>query len=87
MWRNEAMREFVEWLAEFDAARASHERPGLFALDLYSLFGSIAWRARPGSRTAFDRAFRHSAICLHPRVCRPGADAIKSYVCGDVPLD
>ncbi|HLX29776.1 MAG TPA: erythromycin esterase family protein [Casimicrobiaceae bacterium] len=33
-WRNETMREFVEWLADFNAARATHEPAGLFGLDL-----------------------------------------------------
>ena len=41
MWRNETMREFVDWLAGFNKARASAERVGLFGLDLYSLYGSI----------------------------------------------
>jgi erythromycin esterase-like protein len=41
MWRNETMREFVDWLAGFNNARASAERVGLFGLDLYSLYGSI----------------------------------------------
>jgi erythromycin esterase-like protein len=41
MWRNETMREFVDWLAEFNDGRASAERVGLFGLDLYSLYGSI----------------------------------------------
>ena len=41
MWRNETMREFVDWLAEFNSARAGAERVGLFGLDLYSLYGSI----------------------------------------------
>jgi len=41
MWRNETMREFVDWLAGFNGTRASAERVGLFGLDLYSLYGSI----------------------------------------------
>jgi erythromycin esterase-like protein len=41
MWRNETMREFVDWLAGFNNARGGAERVGLFGLDLYSLYGSI----------------------------------------------
>jgi erythromycin esterase-like protein len=41
MWRNETMREFVDWLAQFNRARPVGERVGLFGLDLYSLYGSI----------------------------------------------
>ena len=42
MWRNETMRDFVDWLAGFNAARAAGERIGVFGLDLYSLHASIA---------------------------------------------
>lgn len=41
MWRNETMREFVGWLAEFNGERPVGERVGVFGLDLYSLYGSI----------------------------------------------
>jgi len=42
MWRNETMRDFVGWLADFNAKRAPGGRTGLFGLDLYSLHASIA---------------------------------------------
>jgi erythromycin esterase-like protein len=41
MWRNETMRDFVDWLADFNRTRNRGERVGLFGLDLYSLYGSI----------------------------------------------
>ena len=41
MWRNETMRDFVDWLAEFNRSRADGKPVGLFGLDLYSLYGSI----------------------------------------------
>lgn len=41
MWRNETMRDFVGWLAEFNATRAADARTGVFGLDLYSLHASI----------------------------------------------
>jgi erythromycin esterase-like protein len=41
MWRNETMREFVAWLADFNRGRSNGERVGLFGLDLYSLHASI----------------------------------------------
>ena len=41
MWRNETMRDFVDWLAVFNRARPASERVGLFGLDLYSLHASI----------------------------------------------
>ena len=41
MWRNDTMREFVDWLAEYNRARTGDQQVGLFGLDLYSLYGSI----------------------------------------------
>ena len=41
MWRNETMRDFVAWLADFNRSRPAHDRAGLFGLDLYSLHASI----------------------------------------------
>jgi erythromycin esterase-like protein len=41
MWRNEVMRNFVEWLAEFNRAQPLGEMAGVFGLDLYSLHASI----------------------------------------------
>ena len=41
MWRNETMRDFVVWLADFNRALPVHDRAGLFGLDLYSLHASI----------------------------------------------
>jgi erythromycin esterase-like protein len=41
MWRNETMREFVDWLAEENRSRDQDARAGIFGLDLYSLYASI----------------------------------------------
>src|SRR6185312_12504854 len=41
MWRNETMRDFVDWLAEFNRSRPENNAVGLFGLDLYSLYGSL----------------------------------------------
>ena len=41
MWRNTVVRDFVEWLRDFNASRAENTRTGFFGLDLYSLFSSI----------------------------------------------
>jgi len=41
MWRNETMRDFLGWLADFNATRAADARTGVFGLDLYSLHASI----------------------------------------------
>jgi erythromycin esterase-like protein len=41
MWRNTEVRDFVEWLREWNAKRAPHQRVGFYGLDLYSLFTSV----------------------------------------------
>ena len=41
MWRNETMRDFVEWLADFNRSRPDGDAAGVFGLDLYSLHASI----------------------------------------------
>jgi erythromycin esterase-like protein len=41
MWRNEPMRDFVDWLADFNRGQPDGDVAGLFGLDLYSLHASI----------------------------------------------
>ncbi len=41
MWRNEDVREFVDWLREHNAAREPDARVAVYGLDLYSLYQSI----------------------------------------------
>ena len=41
MWRNSAVRDFVAWLAEHNARRASGTTVGFYGLDLYSMTTSI----------------------------------------------
>ena len=43
MWRNEVVRDFVQWLREHNARQPANRRVGFYGLDLYSLFGSIRW--------------------------------------------
>jgi erythromycin esterase-like protein len=41
MWRNTEVRDFVEWLREFNAGRGRNAQVGFYGIDLYSLFTSI----------------------------------------------
>src|SRR5215210_6895616 len=41
MWRNTVVRDFVDWLRDFNATRTEKTKAGFFGLDLYSLFNSI----------------------------------------------
>lgn len=41
MWRNTEVRDFVEWLREFNSERPVAERVGFYGMDLYSLHSSM----------------------------------------------
>jgi len=41
MWRNTEVRDFVEWLREFNTGRGRHAQVGFYGIDLYSLFTSM----------------------------------------------
>lgn len=41
MWRNTEVRDFVEWLREFNSGRPAGERVGFYGMDLYSLHSSM----------------------------------------------
>lgn len=42
MWRNTEVRDFVEWLREYNRGRPSLAQCGFYGIDLYSLYASIA---------------------------------------------
>ncbi|HWI84346.1 erythromycin esterase family protein [Ramlibacter sp.] len=41
MWRNTEVRDFVEWLREYNSGRGSQSQVGFYGIDLYSLFSSM----------------------------------------------
>jgi len=41
MWRNTEVRDFVEWLREYNSGRGRQGQVGFYGIDLYSLFTSI----------------------------------------------
>jgi erythromycin esterase-like protein len=41
MWRNAEVRDFVEWLRDFNRGQPATRQVGFYGMDLYSLFGSI----------------------------------------------
>jgi erythromycin esterase-like protein len=41
MWRNADFLDFVGWLREYNKTAPADQRPGVYGLDLYSLFSSI----------------------------------------------
>ncbi|MFW6088214.1 MAG: protein-L-isoaspartate(D-aspartate) O-methyltransferase [Gemmatimonadota bacterium] len=68
MWRNAEVREFVDWLHEYNAERSEAERAGFYGLDLYSLYRSIdavlSYLDREDPETA--RVARNRYGCLSP---------------------
>jgi erythromycin esterase-like protein len=42
MWRNTEVRDFVEWLRDYNKGRGRRDQVGFYGIDLYSLFSSIA---------------------------------------------
>jgi erythromycin esterase-like protein len=42
MWRNTDVADFIDWLHDFNAARAPFARAGFFGLDIYNMQSSIA---------------------------------------------
>ena len=41
MWRNQEVREFVDWLHEYNKPLKISQRAGFYGLDLYSLYNSV----------------------------------------------
>lgn len=68
MWRNEAVRDFVEWLRAWNADRPEDDRAGFFGLDLYSLYTSIheVLRYLDGHDAELAADARQRYACLMP---------------------
>jgi erythromycin esterase-like protein len=41
MWRNTEVRDFVEWLRDYNTGRSAESQVGFYGMDLYSLFTSM----------------------------------------------
>ena len=41
MWRNTEVRDFVEWLRDYNSGVPRHSQVGFYGIDLYSMFSSI----------------------------------------------
>ena len=75
MWRNQEVREFVDWLREYNADRPQHRRAAFYGLDIYSLYTSIQevlrYLGRIDPETAEVARQRYS--CLTPWQTDPAA--------------
>ncbi|MCP4319255.1 MAG: protein-L-isoaspartate(D-aspartate) O-methyltransferase [Hyphomicrobiales bacterium] len=75
MWRNEEVREFVDWLHEHNKSRAYDFRCGFYGLDLYSLYVSVRATINYLEEIDPDLAMvaRHRYGCLSPWEADPAA--------------
>jgi erythromycin esterase-like protein len=66
MWRNTAVRDFVEWLRVYNTHVAAEAKVGFYGLDLYSLFGSmqvvLAWLAKVDPEAAEHARERYACF-------------------------
>ncbi len=75
MWRNEEVREFVDWLHEYNKNKAYDFRCGFYGLDLYSLYSSVRAVIKYLDDVDPDLALvaRHRYGCLSPWEADPAA--------------
>jgi erythromycin esterase-like protein len=66
MWRNEVVRDFVNWLRPLNDLRREQERVGFYGLDLYSMYASMQAVLRYLDRVDPDAAkrARHRYACF-----------------------
>lgn len=73
MWRNEEVRDFIEWLQEYNANATNDAKAGFYGLDLYSMAESIRaiidYLDRVDPETA--RVARERYGCLEPWMENP----------------
>jgi erythromycin esterase-like protein len=66
MWRNEVVRDFVEWLRARNESSPPTQKAGFYGLDLYSMFGSIRavleYLERVDPESATRARFRYSCF-------------------------
>ena len=66
MWRNTEVRDFVEWLRDYNTGRSPDTQVGFYGMDLYSLFTSIhevlAYLDRVDPEAAQRARYRYSCF-------------------------
>ncbi len=75
MWRNEEVREFIDWLHEHNKSKAYDFRCGFYGLDLYSLYNSVGAIISYLEEVDQELAMiaRHRYGCLSPWEADPSA--------------
>lgn len=66
MWRNTEVRDFVEWLRDYNTGRSAETQVGFYGMDLYSLFTSmqevLAYLERVDTEAAKRARYRYSCF-------------------------
>ena len=66
MWRNTEVRDFVEWLRDYNTGRSTASQVGFYGMDLYSLFTSmhevLAYLDRADPEAAQRARYRYSCF-------------------------
>ncbi|CAM3325545.1 erythromycin esterase family protein [Polaromonas hydrogenivorans] len=66
MWRNTEVRDFVEWLRDYNTGRSLDTQVGFYGMDLYSLFASmqevLAYLERADLEAAERARYRYSCF-------------------------
>lgn len=66
MWRNTEVRDFVEWLRDYNTSRPAENQVGFYGMDLYSLFTSmhevLAYLERVDTEAAQRARYRYSCF-------------------------
>jgi erythromycin esterase-like protein/predicted phosphoribosyltransferase len=66
MWRNTEVRDFVEWLRDYNTGRSAESQVGFYGMDLYSLFTSmhevLAYLDRIDPEAAQRARYRYSCF-------------------------
>jgi erythromycin esterase-like protein/predicted phosphoribosyltransferase len=66
MWRNTEVRDFVEWLRDYNTGRALEAQVGFYGMDLYSMFTSmqevLAYLERVDPEAAQRARYRYSCF-------------------------
>ncbi|MEO6319919.1 MAG: erythromycin esterase family protein, partial [Polaromonas sp.] len=66
MWRNTEVRDFVEWLRDYNTGRSAATQAGFYGMDLYSLFTSmhevLAYLERVDTEAAQRARYRYSCF-------------------------
>ncbi|KAK9322178.1 putative erythromycin esterase [Lipomyces orientalis] len=89
MWRNQEVKEFIQWLKQHNQSRPTAERAGFYGLDLYSLKTSMHAVLEYLDKTDPDaaKAARQRYSCLTPWLDDPAKYGLAALRRGQAPCE